>query len=375
MVPVPVNILLIEDDEVDFRWVRRALLETKDGEFSLEWAPLLQSGIERLYREKYHLILLDLSLPDSHGLETFISVRNVAPTIPVIVLSGDGETSVAMGAIAKGAQDYLIKGQVDGPMLERVIRYSLERRRVQEMREEFVGMVVHDLGSPLTTSIQSVGLILEGSFGPVSERQRSFLTMAHNNMQKLRRMTINLLEVTKAELGKVKLFRESFDLVALAKELIGSFQQLAQNKGLEIREAFSVGKLEIFADKDKMEQVFTNLIGNALKFTDRGYVEVGVREKGHFVECGVVDTGTGIQEKSLKDVFNRFEQFNEDKERQKLGSGLGLAIVKGIVTAHGGEIWVESKLTEGTRFTFVIPRFAGEKTRKLALNSAPAHST
>jgi signal transduction histidine kinase len=199
--------------------------------------------------------------------------------------------------------------------------------------------------------------------------------MAHNNMQKLRRMTINLLEVTKAELGKVKLFRESFDLVALAKELIGSFQQLAQNKGLEIREAFSVGKLEIFADKDKMEQVFTNLIGNALKFTDRGYVEVGVREKGHFVECGVVDTGTGIQEKSLKDVFNRFEQFNEDKERQKLGSGLGLAIVKGIVTAHGGEIWVESKLTEGTRFTFVIPRFAGEKTRKLALNSAPAHST
>jgi signal transduction histidine kinase len=293
----------------------------------------------------------------------------------VIVLSGDGETSVAMGAIAKGAQDYLIKGQVDGPMLERVIRYSLERRRVQEMREEFVGMVVHDLGSPLTTSIQSVGLILEGSFGPVSERQRSFLTMAHNNMQKLRRMTINLLEVTKAELGKVKLFRESFDLVALAKELIGSFQQLAQNKGLEIREAFSVGKLEIFADKDKMEQVFTNLIGNALKFTDRGYVEVGVREKGHFVECGVVDTGTGIQEKSLKDVFNRFEQFNEDKERQKLGSGLGLAIVKGIVTAHGGEIWVESKLTEGTRFTFVIPRFAGEKTRKLALNSAPAHST
>jgi DNA-binding NtrC family response regulator len=133
-----IELLLIEDNPGDARLVREMLAEVPGSPFRVEWVETLSAGAERSRDERFRAILLDLNLPDSHGLATFQTVHVAAPQLPIVVLSGHDDESTALSAVHAGAQDYLVKGQVDGNLLVRAIRYAMERKEAQQERERLI---------------------------------------------------------------------------------------------------------------------------------------------------------------------------------------------------------------------------------------------
>ncbi len=348
-----VRVLLIEDDPDDALLMEKLLVKSckPSTNFLIERADRIEKALRSVIENNFQLIVMDLTLPDGKGLETFEKIHEAAPTIPIIICSGLTDRTLALEAIGKGAQDYVIKGEVDQRTLEKVILYALERRHVQEMKEEFVGMVVHELRSPLAISRASIELLLN----KVPESQQRFLSMSIESMERLNRLIDNLMEVTTLELGKVKLTKGGMDINALARDICASFEPLARQKGLELKNNFPAEKVITSIDKDKITEVWMNLVSNAVKFTEKGSIEMSIIDKGNEVECGVSDTGCGISEDKLEKLFGKFQKFRSEGTAGEKGTGLGLAISKGIITAHGGKIWAESRPGQGSRFLFTLP--------------------
>jgi len=256
-----------------------------------------------------------------------------------------------------------------------VIEYILfgaditERKRIEHLKNEFVSTVSHELRTPLTVIKEGVSQVLEGILGKVNANQKRFLSISLEGIERLARIVDDLLDISRIETGKLELKKEKVDLVGLVKGLVLAFKSSARFKGVEIKTHFPEEGASLYIDEDRIAQVFTNLIDNAVKFTEKGQIEVSIVDKDHeSVECSVSDTGKGISEVDLPKVFGKFQQFHR-KPAQK-GTGLGLAICKGIIEAHKGRIWVESKPGEGTKFTFILPRYTAAELFRDSLKKA-----
>ena len=169
-------------------------------------------------------------------------------------------------------------------------------------------------------------------------------------------MVDNIFEVSEIEFEKPALKKEPADIVELAKLALAEFLPKAKENGLEIKENFPPEKVMLSAEKTLIRKVWSNLISNAVRFSERGYIEIKVVETAGMVECSVSDTGIGIAPENLPKVFDKFQQFNRGFGPGERGTGLGLAIAKGIVDLHKGRIWAESKLGEGSKFSFILPK-------------------
>ncbi|MBI3332754.1 MAG: HAMP domain-containing histidine kinase, partial [Candidatus Omnitrophica bacterium] len=200
--------------------------------------------------------------------------------------------------------------------------------------------------------------------GPINEKQEKVLRVGRDNINRLSRIINSLLDISKIEAGRVELKREEIELADLVQQVALSFEPLLKEKGLELRVQVPAGGLPVYVDSDKMIQIFTNLVGNAAKFTEKGSITISARDQGSEVECRVSDTGIGIAREDLPRVFNRFQQFARKAGAGERGTGLGLAITKGLVELHGGAIRVESESGKGTAFIFTLPKHApGEAKR------------
>lgn len=230
-----------------------------------------------------------------------------------------------------------------------------DRKQVEQLKDEFVGIVTHELRSPMQVIQESMSQLEEGLLGEINEKQRQFLRMNLGSIRRLVRLVNDLLDIAKIEAGKVHLKKESFDLVELAREIVEVFRHRIESKGLEVRVIPEDRPVPVFADRDRMHQMLSNLIGNALKFTEKGFIEVSITARENAVECSIADSGCGILAKDLPRMFGKFQQFKISPSGEK-GSGLGLAICKAIVEAHDGKIWVASRPEQGTIFTFILPK-------------------
>lgn len=231
-----------------------------------------------------------------------------------------------------------------------------ELKEVENVKDEFVSTVSHELRTPLTIMREGISQVLDGLYGAVTENQKKFLSMAVDNMDRLERIIGDLLDISKIESDHAEFKRDMVDLVSLAKSVISAVQIRADNKGLELKECYTSQHMEVYANKDRITQVFLNLVSNALKFTDQGHIEMAVEDKEDYVECSVTDTGKGIRQEDLPRVFGKFQQFGRIPGPGDRGTGLGLAICKGIVELHGGRIWVETQENKGSRFAFAVPK-------------------
>ena len=236
-----------------------------------------------------------------------------------------------------------------------------EKKRVDQLKDEFVSMVSHELRTPLTLIKEGVSQVEEGILGEINENQKKFLLVAMENIDRLGRIVDELLDISKIEAGKLELKRDRVDVISVVRTVQAAFAHQIQGRGLELRTVLPSNKQEIYVDKDKAVQVFVNLLSNALKFTEKGSIEISVKPKGNVVECSVSDTGVGISEADLPKVFTKFQQFTSVKGKQAKGTGLGLAISKGIVEAHGGTMTVQSQWGKGTRFTFSLPSYSARE--------------
>ena len=275
-----------------------------------------------------------------------VAKGNYSPAVAIQNKDEIGELSVAFNEMTRNLY------QVTSELEEK----NKELEKLDQMKSEFVSTVSHELRTPMTVIKESIAQVLAGLFGEISEKQRKLLSMAQNNIERLGRIVNNLLDLSKLEDGKVVLHKEVVDITVLAQEVGANFSAVAAKKGLEIKYDFTSDKIEIPLDKDKMIQVLTNLIGNAMKFTSEGSITIAVADKRDCVECAVIDTGKGIAPEDVPKVFNKFQQFGRQTGSGEKGTGLGLTISKGIIELHKGKIWVESKLNEGTKFIFQLPK-------------------
>jgi signal transduction histidine kinase len=351
-----IRILMIEDNPGDARLVREILSEEVASKFVLEHAANMAQGLEKLGGEEWDVVLSDLNLPDSKGLETFTSLSTKAPALPLIILSGFNDENFALEAVKNGAQDYLVKGQFDRHVLVRTILYAIERKKLIHMRDEFVNMVSHELRNPLAVLKEALVQFHEGTEHLLKKDTLELLEIAMRSVDRLARTTNELLELAKMEAGKTEFEKTPFNLTALIHEMTSFFHSRISLKGLTFHKNLPAHEIYVIADRDKIAEVLTNLLTNALKFTSTGSIEVSPSDFPDHVECSVCDTGTGIADENLPKIFSKFEQFGKKMASVEKGTGLGLAICKEIIERHQGKIWVESKYGCGSKFIFTLPK-------------------
>ncbi|MCX5678699.1 MAG: ATP-binding protein [Candidatus Omnitrophica bacterium] len=239
---------------------------------------------------------------------------------------------------------------------EELERKNEELRKLDQLKSDFISTVSHELRTPLSIVKEGISLVLDKIAGEVNEKQDHILTTAKDNIDRLARVIDSLLDISKIEAGKASLNKTKFNIKDLVVKTAHSFVLKAREKELEIKAIVPDKDIYVYADADRITQVFVNLIGNAIKFTSEGSVNVSLEDKGKMVECSVADTGIGILAENLPKVFERFQQFGRLAGPGEKGTGLGLAISKNIIELHKGQIFVESKSDKGSKFTFILPK-------------------
>lgn len=369
----PRKILLIEDNPDDAFILQRTLQRTAPDQFDLIHVGWLGEALLKLRDEPVDLILADLSLPDGQGLEVVEQIRHLSPDIPVVVLTGNNDETLGLKALKVGVQDYLIKGQVDGNALMRSIRYAMERHQlVQEIedtrvrqiktKDEFLSHVSHELRSPLTAIYQYVTILLDGLAGELKPDQLEYLGIVLRNTVQLKDMIEDLLFVTRTEAGKLNIEQRKVLISESIFDVVNSLHADANAGGKSLTANVPSDMPPVYADPERLFQIVTNLVGNALKFTQEGgAVAVKVHpfsEDGEFICVEVSDNGCGISPEGCQRIFERLKQESQYIDIGRQGLGLGLFICKELVNRHGGQIWAESELGEGSRFFFTIPTYS-----------------
>ena len=532
------RVLLVEDNDDDALLIRESLSGTA---LEIDRAERLSTALAQLTLGKFDAVLLDLSLPDAWGLETIRRLRREAAAVPIVVLTGLNDEEIAMRAVEEGAQDYLFKGQADGHLLARSLRYAIQRHRAEEtlkernrellilqkisetilgsldlkavlekileeamvtdsfdlgnirlldrsgemlevvagrgyrhsehvlghralartteseqskfgdrlfrepcieeelqqcggyrtlkkegvesfimvpvrangevvgtlqlasrtprkfkpeevnllqtignqlgvavqkaqlyeetvrqavelerankLQADFTAMIAHDLRSPLMNIMGVAEVMVAGMFGSVSREQTKWLGRIQSNSQSLVDLVSDFLDVSKLESGYIDLSRETLNLSGLIQKNLDSYRVLALDKKISIRGSVDPSLPVIHADPRRLDQVLSNLISNAIKFTrEDGEVEVGAAlMDAARVKVWVGDNGVGIAANEIGRLFEKYRQGGNVKHSSHRGTGLGLVICKMIVEAHGGRIWVESVEGKGTTFFFSLP--------------------
>jgi len=370
-----IKVLLIEDNPEDAHLVRQMLAEV-GSPFEMRCADRLSTGLECLAREDIPVILLDLDLPDSQGLTTFVKVHNQAPQVAIIVLVAPGGEAAGVKAVQKGAEDYLIKGEICGAELVRAVRYAAKSREAREemrklhrqldelaaeleeqnkVKAQFVAVLAHELRTPLTPVLGSARLLAEECQlepgAPLSRLVQNIIRGAEQLESRLR----DLLDLAQFQAGAYSLEIAPLDVGGLLREVASQFQPLAKSKGQTIALDLPQRLRLIKADRRRIGQVLMNLLDNAVKFTaEGGRIQLRAAAHDHDLVVEVSDDGPGLSPEERQRLFQPYYRSQVDRQRRP-GTGLGLALCKQLVEAHGGKVWVESEPGKGSTFGFSIP--------------------
>ncbi len=231
-------------------------------------------------------------------------------------------------------------------------------RALDRMKSDFVSHVSHELRTPLAAIKGSVDNMLDGITGMINDKQQQYLFRIRNNTDRLIRLINDLLDISRIESGKIKLRLQAVPIRDIIKDVKESLMPVAKEKDIEFAASDSEwNDLNVKADRDKLSQIFTNLLDNAIKFSKTGgRIEIVLSaQNDDFIKASVIDYGMGIPEKDKENVFEKFYQVHNDSDVKMKGTGLGLAITKSLVELHGGKIWVNSKEGGGSDFSFTIP--------------------
>lgn len=230
-------------------------------------------------------------------------------------------------------------------------------RQEERLRSDFISMLSHEIRTPLTSIRESVNMVGEEVMGPITERQRKFLEIAGSEIGRICDLLNHLMQASRLEPGALKLQREPVDSFALVSASIESLRPSAAAKRIEITSEVPLETPDILGDGQYLQQVFLNLIGNAIKFSDPGtriWVRIGKQVEDDHLIFQVIDDGPGILEEDQAKLFNKFYRAPNVREHLD-GVGLGLSITKNIIEAHDGDIWVESQVGRGSVFSFSLP--------------------
>lgn len=356
-----VCILLVEDDDGDAGLVTWALSRQSEFSFTLDRRDTLDRAIEACRTNTYSVIILDLHLPGAEPLGTISAMAGASPESAIVILSGLNDKSIAEQSVLAGADDYLVKQSVNQNAICRSIRHSLERRQCKNiqlrLREEFLSHVSHELRTPLAAALGAAEMFQDGDCGDLTAAGARFLGILTSNLRLLETMIGDLVDTTMVRSGKLSIAVRPARVDSLVSRVVSAMSPLADSAGINLQmdiQAFG----SVLADAERITQVLTNLVSNAIKYTPAGgsvIVTATVVRMTH-VQITVRDSGIGIPATSLPSLFDRLYQVPQDAiATSRRGLGLGLFISKEIVEAHGGTLTAASEAGMGTEMTVSLP--------------------
>jgi signal transduction histidine kinase len=363
-----IRALLIEDNPGDARLIREMLRDAVSGhaDVDLLYADRLAGGLEQLSGEGADVVLLDLSLPDSHGLETFAVLHAAAPSVPTVVLSGLDDQDVAVRAVQEGAQDYLVKGQVDGGTILRSMRYAIERERLEaarrdleRQRDEFFSSVSHDLRTPVAAIKAAISVVLANEPANMPAALHRLLGNIDLAADELAGLIEDLLEIARLQSGRIELWRTEVDIRDVVSRAVRSIEPLLVLRHQRLEVVVPHVPMVAQVDAERVGRALRNLLANAQKYgRDGGVVRVELEEDapGDHVYISITDDGPGIPLEDQDRIFERFYRVRGAPSAGPAGSGLGLAIARGLVELHRGTLSVKSAPGEGSTFRITLPR-------------------
>lgn len=482
-----IKVLLVEDDEVDRRMAERALTRcSQQVKFDIEPVGTLSAATECLGGEDYDIVLLDMGLPDSNGIDTVRDIGKLNSRTSIVVLTGLDDEETGLLAIKNGAADYLVKGPSLADSLVRTILYALERKKAalelqlaeeryrtifensavaiimadeqerliswnkftewllgmssadlylkpvkslypagewervkaqrikqkgmqhhfetkmakkdgevidvnvslsvlknpegtitgsigvirdvtdrkkaeeklkeaMRIKSEFISTVSHELRTPLAIMKEDLAIVLGGATGKINDKQKHFLKAAERNLNRLVRLINDVLDSQKLDSGKMKFNMQENDINEVITGVHKTMASSAKDNNLQLNLKLEDNLPKLRFDTDKIIQALTNLVNNAIKFTEEGSITIATRRIENVIKVSISDTGCGIKQEDMPRLFHRFEQLATGGDRKTGGTGLGLAISKEIVEEHSGKIWAESELGKGTTIHFLLP--------------------
>ena len=229
-------------------------------------------------------------------------------------------------------------------------------QEADRLKSQFLANMSHELRTPLNSIIGYTKLMLDGLEGPINEEQREDLRIVYTNSKHLLQLINDLLDLSRIEAGKIVLSYQTFTISELLAEVIPGIEQLVREKGIALVTSVDPSIDYLYADKGKTRQVLINILGNAVKFTNEGSIELNVAETDTDFVFSATDTGIGIKKEHLEVIFDRFEQVGPAQIAGYEGTGLGLTISKQFVEMQGGRIWAESEPGKGSTFSFTLPK-------------------
>lgn len=365
------KVLIVDDSPTDSNMIRDMIISEEGSPFDVILADRLSKGLKLLDEEGIDLVLLDLFLPESRGLSTLSKVNDKAPQTPIVVLTGAHDEEMAIKTLQSGAQDYLLKEELNRNLLRRTMRYSIERKRVEEMMaqqsrelarsntelasvnnelESFAYSVSHDLRAPLRSIDGFSQALLEEYADKLDAQGKEYLQRVHAaalHMAELINDLLSLSRVTRTEITHA-----SVDLSALAHEVAVELQKQQPERQME----FNITEgLTGDGDKNLLRIALTNLLGNAYKFTSKckqARIEFGVTQHKGKPSYFVRDNGVGFDMAYANKLFSPFQRLHSPGEFP--GTGIGLAIVQRVIHRHGGDVWAEGKVDQGATIYFTL---------------------
>jgi signal transduction histidine kinase len=375
------QVLFVEDCDADFEGIAQMLHELSSPRFTVSRALRLQEAFEHLNSEPIDVVLLDLSLPDSRGIETVQKFHARVPRIPFVVLTGAEDEAQGLLAVTEGAESYLEKSQIQKMFLVRTLLHAIDRKaallsleaalaseyaarteaeKAIAVRDDFLSIASHELRSPLALVRMQVQLLTD--FLKRGQRDEMFAGLLKNlaektdgHMDHYSKLVDRLLDFSYIQSGRLQLNISEFDLSEVLTKTVAQFTN--DLKKAECAIVLDAGTpIQGSWDYLRIEQVVSNLISNAVKYSSGKPIEVSVTSTQDSVCIQIKDQGTGIAAEDRERIFKRFERVALKKSIT--GFGIGLYVVRQIVDLHGGKILLESELGKGSTFSVHLPRWS-----------------
>jgi signal transduction histidine kinase len=381
MVPRRTNVLLIEDDPVDATLVRRSLVAPADDRILVAQAPTLQAGFDRLAKGDVDAVLLDLNLPDSRGIDTVVRMREHDAEVPIVVFTVAGDEETAFAALAAGAQDYLVKDELGGPLLRRALRYAIERRRIahendrlerrlrQAEKMETLGALCAGIGFGLNTLVGTIFDRCDAALASFSSRGNE--TRMRTSLLEIHRAAFRIAEIVQCVRDYAEVERSASGAVELSRFVLEASEFLGSIVAPEIDVICEASGEPLYVEVERPEfhRLLIAVVVNAAEAIGerRGSISLSTGridadaellaktrgwpepEPGPHAFLRVADTGVGLGASRLERIFDPFYT------TKFAGRGVGLASVLGILHRHRAVVMVESNQPAGAVFTLLFP--------------------